>query len=33
VAVHGNQITLRNLTGLRELVYLPAAEPPPPRLY
>lgn len=32
VAVHGNQITLRNLTGLRELVYLPAAEPPP-RLY
>jgi CRP-like cAMP-binding protein len=26
VEVHGNQITLRNLKGLRELVYLPAAE-------
>lgn len=32
VAVHGNQITLCNLDGLRELVYLPAAEPPHPRL-
>jgi CRP-like cAMP-binding protein len=28
VAVNGNQITLRNLKGLRELVYLPAAEQP-----
>src|SRR4030066_100916 len=33
VAVHGHQITLRNLTGPRELVYLPAAEQPQqPRL-
>ena len=33
VAVHGNQITLRNIKGLRELVYLPAAEQPQqPRL-
>ena len=26
--VHGHHIVLRNLAGLRELVYLPAAEPP-----
>ena len=32
VAVHGNQITLLNLEGLRELVYLPAAEQSLPRL-
>lgn len=27
IAVHGHQITLRNLKGLRELVFLPADEP------
>jgi CRP/FNR family transcriptional regulator, dissimilatory nitrate respiration regulator len=27
IAVHGHQITLRDLKGLRELVYLPADEP------
>jgi len=28
IEVHGHHIILRNLQGLRELVYLPAAEPP-----
>jgi CRP-like cAMP-binding protein len=27
IEVHGSHIVLRNLQGLRELVYLPAAEP------